>query len=74
MENKIPNKVVMFIKINGYDKARFLTDWNEYKVYVPLYDSKEPTFTGMPQLVLYQNGKTRFASFEEYGEIIKITD
>lgn len=66
-----PNKVIQFIKENGFDKAVYLTHWEEYEVYEACYKAKEVAFIGMPQFVLYKDSETRFTAFEEYQKISK---
>jgi hypothetical protein len=68
-EERTPNKVVQFIKENGFDKAVYLTHWEGYEVYEARYNSEEVPFIGLPQFILYREGKIRFTAFEEYQKI-----
>ena len=71
MNKKPPRNVIQYAKENGFDTARFLTNWDEYEVYEAVFDNniEETPIIGFPQFILYQNEETRFTAFEEYQQI-----
>ena len=57
-----------------YDKPIFVCDWKGYKVFAEDYGKDAPSI-GLPQFVLYKDGKARLSSNKEAFEIIKtLTD
>lgn len=54
--------------IEVYKKPVCISEWNGYKVFVEDYGKGNPDI-GMPELLLYKDGKTRFANDKEINEI-----
>lgn len=53
-----------------YNNPQFVCDWQEYKVFAEDYGNDAPAI-GLPQFVLYKDGKARLTSTEEAFTIIK---
>lgn len=68
MENKIPNKVLDYTHLNGFDNVEFKTKWNGFYVYKPSFNDNKIRYIGTPKFILLKNYKVRFATFEEYKE------
>ena len=53
-----------------YDNPKYVCDWHKYKVFAEDYGKDAPAI-GLPQFVLYKEGKARLSSTNEAFEIIK---
>lgn len=53
-----------------YDNPQFVCDWRGYKVFAEDYGNDAPAI-GLPQFVIYKDGKARLTTPKEAFEIIK---
>lgn len=57
-------EVINFAKLQGYESAEYLCDWNGFKCYEPI--NKNLSFTGLPLLILEdKDGNIRMSTPEE---------
>lgn len=66
---RAPNRVTVFAKELGYDKAKYLCQWDEYAVFEPIWDDDVLRMVGLPVYILYCNGAVRLANNEEMWKI-----
>lgn len=60
------NLVNNFARLNGYDSAKYLCDWNGYSCYEPIFSNNELSYVGLPLLILVSsNGEIRMSTPEE---------
>lgn len=68
------NRAVGFAKEQGYDNAKYITDWNGYHVYEPILEwveqSNEPVSIGFPLVVLEKDGIMRMSTDDESLEFL----
>jgi len=57
------NDVIEYAKQCGYDSAKYDRTWNNYQVYQPIYNNS--CFTGVPYIILEQDGKCRMSTIQE---------
>ena len=56
----------------GFESAIYCCDWENFSIYEPIFaDSDDIPMIGEPQFILYDNGKIRFATFDEYQKFVK---
>lgn len=67
-----PNQTIINLaKSYGFDGAEYMTEWNGYKVYSPIFDDPERiAFIGEPVLILYNGKSTRIAASFEWKQIL----
>lgn len=52
------SEIEKFAKEQGYSKAEYLCEWREYACYEPIMgDGEEPSFIGLPLLILVDKSK-----------------
>lgn len=50
----------------GYEGARYIGNWKEYRVYEPYLTNDKVSFIGLPLVILVQeNGEIRMSTSEE---------
>lgn len=58
--------VVKFAKEHGYDGAKYIGVWKEYKVYEPYMDDKQVSYIGLPLVILVnEKGEIRMSTSDE---------
>ena len=68
---KTIKKAIKFAKENGYETAIYHSKWKGYICFEPIYDTKKPSFIGLPSLILVEkNGNIRMSTYEETMEHI----
>lgn len=64
-DNEIIN-VVEFAKNHGYNGAKYIGNWKEYKVYEPYVSGNDISFTGLPLVILVNDkGEIRMSTSDE---------
>ena len=72
---ELKQKVQDFAKEQGYKKAVYLNDWNGYKCYEPIFDKKQPSFTGLPLIILVdKDNNIRMSTSDEALQQIRDKD
>ena len=63
---KSDKNIIRFAKEHGYEGAKYIGDWNEYKVYEPYIDEKNTSYSGLPLVILVNsNGEIRMSTSDE---------
>lgn len=65
-----PPAIVEFAKDNGYDNAKYLGIWKDYKVFEPTFNDSKEYYTGYPLSILLKDDKIRFTTEKECFEIL----
>lgn len=65
-----PPAVVKFAKENGYDNAKYIGKWQDFKVYEPTFNNKEVHYVGYPLSILEKNNKIRFTTEKECFDVL----
>lgn len=65
-----PPAVVEFAKDNGYDNAKYLGEWQNYKVFEPTFNDSEENFVGYPLSILVKDKEIRFTTEEECFKVL----
>lgn len=76
INNNIPYelnvRVQNFAKEKGYQKAIYLNDWNGYKCFEPIFDETQPSYIGLPLLILVDsNNNIRMSTSDEAFQQIR---
>jgi len=53
--NNLNEEVDKFAKENGYNGAKYVGKWKEYKVYEPYMNEKKVSYIGLPLVILVNN-------------------
>lgn len=63
---KNDNEIIKFAKEHGYNGAKYIGEWKEYKVYEPYIDEKNTSYSGLPLVILVnKNGEIRMSTSDE---------
>ena len=60
-----PKEIKDFAKSNGYDNAKYLGEWQGYKVYEPTFNDDKTHYVGYPLSILQKDDKIRFTTEQE---------
>ncbi len=72
--NELNQKIQNFAKQQGYQKAVYLNNWNGYKCYEPIFDETQPSYTGLPLIILVdEHNNIRMSTSEEAFQQIRDT-
>lgn len=66
----IPNNIKQFAKADGYPDVKYLCPWKGKEVYSAF--NPEVPYEGLPQYILADGEKLRWATFDETEEIMSI--
>ena len=66
----IPQEVINFIKVDEGGEIIFICNWDKYKVYRVSYPELETGVWGLPQYILYDGEKVRWASDDENDDVM----
>lgn len=59
-------EIIKFAKEQGYNGAKYIGEWKEYKVYEPYIDEKNTSYSGLPLVILVNdNGEIRMSTSDE---------
>ena len=73
--DELNQKIQSFAKQHGYQKAVYLNDWNGYKCYEPVYDETQPSYTGLPIIILVDDqNNIRMSTSDEAFQQIRDTE
>lgn len=61
-------KVKDFAKQQGYDDVLPIGKWKGFDAYEPVFNSEEPSFIGVPLLILVKGDSIRMSTVEEAFE------
>lgn len=64
--NELEKRVHEFALANGYAQIQKADDWHGFEVYEPVYF--EPTFVGLPFVILVKGNSIRLSTVEETFE------
>jgi len=67
-------EVKAFAKKHGYDDAVYLEKWKGFDVYEPVFDGDEPSFVGVPLVILVKGDTVRMSTVEEAFEQLNHND
>ena len=67
-------EVKAFAKKQGYDDVLYLEKWKGFDVYEPVFDGDEPSFVGVPLVVLVKDDIIRMSTVEEAFEQLNHND
>ena len=57
-----------FAKQQGYDDALSIGKWKGFDAYEPVFNGEEPSFIGVPLLILVKGDSIRMSTVEEAFE------
>jgi len=61
-------KVKDFAKQQGYDDVLSIGKWKGFDAYEPVFNGEEPSFIGVPLLILVKGDSIRMSTVEEAFE------
>ena len=61
-------KVKAFAKKQGYDDVLYIGKWKEFDAYEPVFKGEEPSFIGVPLLILVKGDSIRMSTVDEAFE------
>lgn len=67
-------EVKAFAKKQGYDDVLYLEKWKGFDVYEPVFDGDEPSFVGVPLVILVKGDTVRMSTVEEAFEQLNHND
>lgn len=66
MKIKLKKEIKNFAKYHGYEDAKYIGKWREYKVYEPIFSKGEISYIGLPLVILVnKKGEIRMSTDEE---------
>lgn len=67
-------EIKAFAKKQGYDNVLYLEKWKGFDVYEPVFDGDEPSFVGVPLVILVKGDTVRMSTVEEAFEQLNHND
>lgn len=73
-KEQIPQEVINFVKVDEGGEIIFIRNWNNNKVYRVSYPELEKGVWGLPQYILYDGEKVRWASDDENDDVMYLNN